>query len=351
MKIILSLVVVIVAIGMFYYNSKVSEQNGVVNTKSSNVSENTNNQDSASTNNLNIGSDSVQKKEVSSDTDITDELDDVIKPAYQVYSNAEEALAALKKAAVDYDDIVLEQFSSIGPECSWCTQLFGSLQEKLQSAETTTDEKSYYAEILAISGRPDNVAYLVDSIKNAKSSEDSDIFSEALEVVTGNNEVVDYLGKQLESSSEELKESLLAALTNHGSKQAIDLLYNETVKKNDPDGFYSLGIGLGEVIPEPESIPYLTELANKRDDYSHLAVKALLNSGTDGLKVVMDIVSSSSDAESNKKLLTDAIDHVPFEEDTENYLKEIVNTTKSEAVKEFAQSVLNDFQADLPNEE
>jgi len=278
-----------------------------------------------------------------------DDLEEDIRPAGQVYSSAQEAFEALKKGAKTYDDIALERFADIDQSCSWCPELFNTVRQELLTPGNSEDEKSYFAEVLAISGSPENISFLVDSFKNSADQDFKDVLAEALEVAVGNDQVVDYLGSQLDTTDESLKESLIAALTNHGSKKAIDILYLETIKQGKPDGYYSLGIGLGEVIPDEESVPYLVDLAKKRDDYSHLAVKALLNSGIEGLKIVMDIVGSSQDTSSNGKLLQDALDHVPFEDDTEQYLKKLISTSNNSSVKEFAQEILDDFKDDDDN--
>ena len=91
------------------------------------------------------------------------------------------------------------------------------------------------------------------------------------------DDVVTELSGYVNSNNELLQESAVAAITNQGSKLAAETLYKHTVEKGDADGYYSLGIGLGELIPDDETLPYLNELVSKRDKYSHLAVKALLN--------------------------------------------------------------------------
>jgi len=92
----------------------------------------------------------------------------------------------------------------------------------------------------------------------------------------------------MESTNETIQEASIAAVTNQGTRLAAELLYNQTQKAGDPDGYYSRGIGLGEFIPDPDAIPYLQELVKKQDQYSPLAVKALINSGTDGLRLVLN---------------------------------------------------------------
>lgn len=277
------------------------------------------------------------------DEDIVDQDE---RPAAQVYKTAEDALKAVKEGAVDYNDVVLEQFTLPGDDCTWCPEFYKSLREMAVSADSTDDQKSYFAEILAISGRVENVAALIEAIKSAGGDETkADLYTEGLELTLGKSDVITYLGEQLGTTdNESLKESMIAALTNQGTKQAAELLYQQTVKAGDPDGFYKSAIGLGEFVPDDETIPYLQEMAMKRDQYSHLAVKAMLNSGLSGLRSVFDLLASSKDTESDRQgLLKDAIDHISYDEETEAFLKKEVESPRNKLSAEFASSILADF--------
>ncbi len=270
-----------------------------------------------------------------------------LKPAVEVYKTAEDALTAIKNGAKKYDDLILEQFTSIG-DCEWCDKFYGSVKDLLLNATATPDEKSYYAELLAISGRVDNIAFIVDSAKSAKSEAEADQFLEALELSVGKDDVVSYLGTQLDTSkiSQNLKESLVAAITNQGSRLSAETLYKHTVANGDPDGYYSLGIGLGELIPEEEAFPFLQEQMLKRDQYSNLAAKSLLNSGLPGLKLVVDAISNSKNPDFDRQMLKDAPDHIAYDEEVESYLKTVIGSSKDEVTLEFVKKVLDDFAAD-----
>jgi len=272
--------------------------------------------------------------------------DEDVKPATELYKNADEALQAIKAASKNYDDAVLEQFSDLGPNCSWCDSFYSSVHEMMFSTDTTQDEKSYYAEVLAISGRVDNVRALVDAIKNSAKPEDADIFSEALELSNGKDDVTSYLGSQLTGANDTLRESLVAALSNQSSRLAAETLYKHTLERADADGYYSQGIGLGEFIPDEEAMPYLQELMLKRDQYSHLATKSLLNAGADGLRTVLDTLENSKDPEFDKKMLKDAVDHVTFDEDVEALLKKRKESSKQPVVQEFIDQALQSFNAE-----
>lgn len=266
------------------------------------------------------------------------------RPAAQIYESADQALDAVKKGAEDYDDIILEQFVEPGEDCTWCDDFYGSLETLMKDSAASEDEKAYYSEILAVSGKVKNIETLVDAIKAGGDSEDAEIFAESLELTIGGDDVVTYLAENLGSESELLQESVVAAITNQGSRLAVDTLYEETVKSGDPDEYYEIGIGLGEVIPEEEALPRLQELAMQRDQYSHLSVKALLNYGHDGLVRVFDILATSQDPGFDEKMLTDAIDHVTFEEETEDYLKKVIETTNNPVAKKFAEEALEEWK-------
>ena len=296
------------------------------------------------------GSAGLETHDMDEDDDLDLEFDD--RPATEIYNNETDALAALEKGALDYDDLILEQFTELGSDCTWCDALYEKVTERMLSEGLDEDSKSYYAEVLAISGRVDNVKTLVDAIQaQDEDSDEADIFAEALEYTIGGDDVVNYLSDYLETDNELLQESSVAAITNQGSRLAAELLYSHTVKTGDSDGYYSIGIGLGELIPETETLPYLQERAMEKDAYSHLAVKALLNEGMSGLRIVFDVLSNSDDPDFDRKMLEDAVDHVSYEDDIESYLNRIKDGSDKPVVKEFAQEILDDFNLDEEDED
>jgi hypothetical protein len=100
---------------------------------------------------------------------------------------------------------------------------------------------------------------------------------------------------------------------------------------------------LGEAVASPEAFPFLKEMAEKRDDYSHLAIKALLNSGADGVRATFDILRASKNDEGDKKLLRDAIEHVNFDEDTEAIIRAEVEKGTNPLAVEFAREIKKNF--------
>ena len=273
----------------------------------------------------------------------TDSAEESDRPANEIYSSAEEALKAVKDGAAKYDDAILEQFTLMSDDCSWCDSFYSSIKDLISSSSVSNDEKSYYSEILAISGKVDNVKTLINAIEGSPSKDVSEVYTEALEMTVGKDDVVKYLATKLTTPNSDLKESVVAAITNQGSPLAIDTLFKNIRESNNPDGFYSQGTGPGEVIPDEESYPLLKDYVQKRDDYSHLAVKSLLNAGLDGVKIVFETLQDSGDPEKDKTLLKDALDHVNYGEDIEAYLKDKGLQSKNPVLSKFAKDALASF--------
>lgn len=287
----------------------------------------------------NTDSDAVANSEDGEDPDFYDE-----RNAVERYTSLDAALKAVKDGAVDYDDLVLDQFTDLPQNCAWCKELYQEVKSLALSADTKPEQRSFYAEILAVSGRLDNIQTIVDAIKGAKNQDEADIFAEALELAVGKDDIVKYLGDQLEGTGDTLRESSVAAITNQGSRLAVELLRDHTMKQGDADGYYSVGIGLGELVPEPEAYPLLQQMVGKRDQYSHLGVKALLNSGLDGLRIVVDSLANSPNPEFDASMLESAKDHVTFDEETMAYLREVAEKSPNQSLQAFARETLEEFR-------
>lgn len=349
-KIIPVLLVIVVALFFFLGRDGNDAGSGGGSSSSGSSSSQASGSSSGTTSNGGSSSSGSPLENISIEGEELDGFEDVT-PAPEAYTSAEQALDAIRGGAETYDDLVLEQFVELGDECVWCDKFYSEVKTMMTAPDATEDQRSYYAEVLAISGRKDNVESLVTAIENADNEDNADLYMEALEVTMGKDDTVEYLGTKLKTDNDLLQESVLAALTNHGSRLAVDTLYKQTLESGDPDGYYSLGIGLGEVIPDEESMPRLTELVNKRDQYSHLAVKSLLNAGPDGLRLVLDALENSSDADFDRQMLEDAVDHVSFEDETEELLKKALKDSKNPVVVEFAKTSLEDFEFEEEVEE
>jgi hypothetical protein len=265
-----------------------------------------------------------------------------VKPANEVYQNAAAALEAVKNGALQYDDIILEQFVGL-KDCSWCPEFFTGVKELMLADSSSSDLKSYSAEILALSGSVENVGSLFEALEKSQNPDNATIYAEALELAYGDDQLVSYLTGKLDSENKVVKEASLAALTNHGSPTAVDAIYKATVASNDQSGFYDQGLGLGEMIPDEAAIPTITDLAKKNDQYSHLAVKALLNYGTDGLKIV-DSIINDLDEPSVAKMLENAVDHVAFEDDVKAIATQGAAKAKTDSARNFWNAILEEVK-------
>ena len=344
-KVILILVVVLIIIGAIVFSKDDNTKTTLKTTKASSQTQTSKQNNSSSGTHPAL----IENDE---DSEYNEYFDEDISPANKIYGSAHEAFAAVKKGAEEYDDIVLEQFADLDDSCEWCSELYDTLKSEMVNSDLEENQKSYYAELLAITGKVDNVSAIVDAFKDASESDDGqELFAEALELTAGNDDLVKYLSDELGNTDNELlQESLIAAVTNHGSPLAVQKLYDETIKQGDADGFYSYGIGVAEIIPDEDSLPLLDEMAGKKDDYSHLAIKALLNYGDDGLQRVVDIISGSDDRELNKKLLEDALDHVAFDENTEKLVTEWTKSSNPD-VQQFASDILEDMEYEFAEDE
>lgn len=274
------------------------------------------------------------------------DLEPEIKPADQVYKSAAEALDAVKKSAASYDDIVLEQFANLG-DCSWCAEFYKGLKDLFKEGQLKIDEKSYFAEILATSGKLENVQFLAELVKETQNAEEKTALAESLEYTTGDEATIKYLSTHLATDDKVLKNSAIAAIANQGTRLSAELLYKEALDSKDPSGHETEGIGLSEMIPEEDAISYLHDMVLKKDDYSHLAVKALLNAGLPGITIVFDSLANSNNPEIDAKLLgKEAMEHVGYDEDTKQYLEKMATSANTETLKNFAKQILEDFKAE-----
>lgn len=271
------------------------------------------------------------------DTGNDEDTEEQVKPATDVYSSSEEALAAALKGAKDYDDSILEQFTLPDPNCSWCPEFYSSVRDLAMNQNTPQEQRAYLAELLAISGRPDNVQSLIDAVKNAPSNDAADLYAEALELSLGKDDVVQILGEQMNAQNETLREASVAAVTNQGTKLAAELLVKDLKEKGDPDAHYAHGIGIGEAIPDEEAIPVYQELVRERIPGSHLGVKALLNAGLPGLRVLFDELENSPNPEADIAMLKDAPDHVNIDDESIELANQKLAENRNPAVVKLGQ--------------
>ena len=77
----------------------------------------------------------------------------------------------------------------------------------------------------------------------------------------------------------------------------------------------------------------------------------MLNQGLDGLRNVFDQLASGKDPAFDEKMLEDAIDHVSYEEEIEEYAKKVVETSNNPLSVKFAKEILEDFDVEYDDYE
>lgn len=351
MKKLVPLLVIIVAVGGYYYTqgpqtSTPPSASSVPSTTSSGggdkpasfASNSLSTQNSAA---LNSGANIPQE-----------EQEIAIRPLTEAYTSADDALAAVLKGSKDYDDSILEQFNLPDENCSWCPEFYSSVRGLITDPQTPQEQRSYLAEILAISGRTENVQSLIDAIKGAPSNEAADLYAEALELALGKDDITTLLGEQMNASNDTLREASVAALTNQGTRLAAELLVKDLKEKGDPDTYYSQGIGPGEFIPDEDALPVFQELVRERGVGAAIGVKALLNAGLPGVRMVFDELENSSSVDADAALLRGAEDHVNIEDGLLELTKGVIDRNRNPNAVQFAKRVEQLVQsADEPEDE
>ena len=270
----------------------------------------------------------------------TEEEEEQIKPAADAYPSAEDALAAVLKGSKDYDDSILEQFTTPDQSCSWCPEFYASVRDLATNANTPQEQRSYLAEILAISGRLENVQLLTEAIKNAPSNDAKDLYAEALELSMGKDDVAQFLGEQMSATDDTLREASVAAITNQGTKTAAELLINNLREKGDTHGYYALGMGLGEFIPDEDAIPVVQDYVHSRGPDADQGVKALLNAGLPGVRAVFDELERSTNPEADVPLIKGALDHINMEDGLVDLANEVISRDQNPTAVTLARKII-----------
>jgi len=280
------------------------------------------------------------------------------------------------EAALKGDKDVLKNFGDVGPSCEWCGKFYEQLNKDLQSPDLDPKQRTAFARAMASSGRVDNIQRLVDNINSASiRREPVGEMTEAIAHIAdptsqndaglgasgGNtentssgdtvpNDVLDYLSEHINDKNPYLREAVVSALTKEGSLFAAQTLYEHSLLMADIDGYYSEGMGIGAMKPKDEAaVNYLEKLAAERNGLSHLAIKALLNSGVDGLNKVISILKTSPDPEFDRKMMHNAVDRVKLDKNTVDTLESLAKGATQPALQDFASQVINEHQTQINN--
>lgn len=355
MKKLVPLLVIIVAVGGFYLYSQSSQTSPAPSSSTSSPTTNKANADgsqkpaSLASNPLSPQNPAAMNSEGNPPSE---DQEVAIRPLTEAYTSADDALAAVLKGAKDYDDSILEQFNLPDESCSWCPEFYSSVRGMITNGQTPQEQRSYLSEILAISGRAENIQSLIDAIKGAPSNESADLYAEALELAVGKDDVTNLLGEQMNASNDTLREASVAALTNQGSRLAAELLIKDLKEKGDPDTYYSQGIGPGEFIPDEEALPVFQDLVRERGIGAAVGVKALLNAGLPGVRIVFDELENSSTVQADSALIRGAGDHLNIEDGVLEECQGVIRRNKTPVAVQFAKECERIVQsADQPEDE
>jgi hypothetical protein len=276
-------------------------------------------------------------------------------PKASVDTVTHQAVALLRQAAESNDKEIYKQIGALPKGCRGCAEFFEQTRGILADKGLPYDQRLFFAGALAASGAPSNQSFLLGEIRKAANDPaGADVSAAALarqlerQQQGGpiSDEVIDELSNDLSEENPYLRDAALSILTRQGSLQAAQSLYSYTIENQDRDGFYRQGMGLGHITPSQEAFPFLRDLVRRRDQYSHLAVKALLNAGQDGISEVISLLSEVEGAKPDKGLLQNAVDHVPVYGAALRQMDNLRGSANP-TVRELAQQVVREHQSQI----
>lgn len=222
----------------------------------------------------------------------------------------------------------------------------------MTAPELPANVRWFLANALAQSGTSHNQSLVVDQMKaaanNPNANESPSTFAQALQEAPLTGETVDQVSVDLASENPYVREAAVSILTKQGTVEAAQKLYDHTVERGDPDGYYRDGMGIAAMHPQAETLPYLEQLIEQRDQYSHLAVKALLNYGREGLDKVIEMIATSKDIPGDSKLLHNASDHIANDPNTLALMNSL-SSSPNKALRNLADTVLREKGIDRDN--
>lgn len=276
-------------------------------------------------------------------------------PSASVDQVSQQAIALLKQAAQTNDREIYKQIASLPKGCRGCSEFFEQTRSVFADKALNYDQRLFLAGALAASGDSANQSFLVGEIRKAANDPASAELSAAAlarqlerQQQGGpiSDDVIDDLSNDLGEENPYLRDAALSILTRQGSLEAAQALYNYTLENQDRDGFYRQGMGLGHIKPSQEAFPFLRDLVRRRDQFSHLAVKALLNAGQDGISEVISLLGEVDGPKPDKGLLQNAVDHVPVYGAALRQMDSLRASPNSN-IRELAQQVVREHQSQI----
>lgn len=267
--------------------------------------------------------------------------------------SAHSAVEVLRAGAQTGDKALLTEIAGLPKNCPGCAAFFSQVRDTYSRDGLTTDERIYLSSALAASGRAENQEFLYDQFRRAAADPTVALVPPATlaRQLERNQQggplagdVVDQVANDLQSENPYIRDAAISLLTRQHSLQAAQSLYEYTVNSSDRDGFYRQGMGLGLMTPEPDAFPYLDDLVRKQDQYSHLALKALLNAGSEGISRAVSILQDLQSPDPNRTLIQGAVDHIPMYGPSLALMRSLQGSSNP-TVAELAQEVVREHDS------
>jgi hypothetical protein len=228
--------------------------------------------------------------------------------AARIYSTAEQALPFVEEFLSTGLTETLAEFTGIQGDCSWCAELFQQLGDMIADTSTPEEERFRAAMLLSGTARVEAAEVLIEKAEQDPTFGVRTVLFESLARVPPTPEIIALYNQKLQDNdAEKIREALVAALGFGRSLEAAQALYRDITLHNDTDGFARDRIGLAYFNADANALPYIRSLVEKRDEFSPLAFRSLLNSGEEGLRTALDVLAS----EPNDTFWSDVIQNAP----------------------------------------
>ena len=256
------------------------------------------------------------------------------------FTSGEQALNALRNGAIRGDPLTLQRFANLPRDTPWAEEFYRDVSAQLDDKKADPDDRQYAANVLAISGRAENIQALFDRVANAGSPEDISMLTSALAMANGGDEIVPLAVKELGSGNPNVQFSALTALTNQGSRAAAEALYAHALETGgSPESEKEDGTGLSMMLPDQEAVGFLSDVLRKEDRFSALAIGPLVNGGESGINAVFDVLQSTKNDAFREELLTALSSKLAVDETVLGKLTELQNSPDAR-LREFATEML-----------
>jgi hypothetical protein len=231
--------------------------------------------------------------------------------AARIYSTAEQALPFVEEFLSTGLTETLAEFTGIQGDCSWCAELFQQLGDMIADTSTPEEERFRAAMLLSGTARVEAAEVLIEKAEQDPTFGVRTVLFESLARVPPTPEIIALYNQKLQDNdAEKIREALVAALGFGRSLEAAQALYRDITLHNDTDGFARDRIGLAYFNADASALPYIRSLVDKRDEFSALAFRSLLNSGEQGMQIALEILEANPNDSFFAEIVQDAPKYV-----------------------------------------